>query len=305
MTSRRMKIAILGGRGQFGRSFLSAVACAGCSWETALLGRPDFDLATPALLEKALSEVAFDAVLNFAAFHDTDAAETETSLADTINAEAVAAMAAACRMQGARFFHISTDYVFGADKARRTPYREDDQGAPVNAYGKSKLRGELLAAAACERTYVIRVASLFGIPEDGRTGRNFVETVLSLAADATPLRIVDDQTMSPTSAADAANVLIALLRDDPGPGIYHATGTGAANWHQFACEILNQAGVKTEVAAIASDVSGRAAARPAYSVLDNAKAAGIAGPIPHWRDALAAYLKATGRLPALTQAGHR
>ena len=291
-----MRIVVLGPNGQFGSDFVRAARDSWPQAELVPLGRDRLDLTEPGAAAEAAAALGGDVWVNCTGYHRTDEAEGHASLAVRINAHAVRELGRACAGIGARLFHLSTDYVFGGDRARRAPYREADPAAPLNVYGMSKALGETLLLGENPNATVLRVASLFGAAGASGKGGNFVETMLRLARERPELRVVDDQTMSPTSTADAAAALVRLIRDEAPPGLYHLVNSGTATWHGFAAEILRQAGIATPVAAIASASLTQAAVRPAYSVLDNAKISAVVGALPDWRDALARYLRAKGHL---------
>jgi dTDP-4-dehydrorhamnose reductase len=291
-----MRIVVLGPNGQFGSDFVRAARQAWPGNEPILLGRDRLDLAKPGAVAEAVEAVRGEVWINCTGYHRTDEAEANAGLAFRINAEAVKELGQACGRIGARVFHLSTDYVFGGDRPRRTPYAEADPPRPLNVYGASKALGETLLFGQAARATVLRVASLFGVAGASGKGGNFVETMLRLARERPELRVVDDQTMSPTATADAAAALARLIRADAAPGLYHLVNSGAASWHGFTAEILRQAGLKTRLVPVASTELTQAAERPAFSVLDNRKVAAVVGEMADWREALARYLHAKGHL---------
>jgi dTDP-4-dehydrorhamnose reductase len=239
-----------------------------------------------------------DVVVNCAAYNFVDRAEAEPEAAFAVNAWGVRQLALACRDRGCLLVHFSTDYVFGLDEARATPYREDDAPGPVSAYGLSKLAGEYLVRALCPRHVVVRTCGLYGVWGSGGKGGNFVETMLRLAGQGKPLRVVADQVCTPSYAADMADATAALLRNGR-PGLYHLTNAGACSWHEFAAAVFELAGVRADLTAITSDEYGAPARRPRYSVLARGAcdALGLPSPRP-WREALAAYLNERRRRQA-------
>lgn len=291
-----MNLLVIGASGQLGRAFARAAAETLPGVTLTAAGRADIDLADPANVAEPLVARRFDAVVNFAAYHQTDDAEANAAAAFAMNAQAVRAIALVCAEKDVPFYHVSTDYVFGGDDERATPYRENDAMAPLNVYGASKALGETLARNAHGRTVILRVASLFGVPDPNRPGGNFVETMLRVAAAGKPLRVVDDQIMSPTNAGTAAAILARLIAAGVDSGTYHSVNSGCVSWFGFAEEIFRQAGVAADLTPVPSSAYPTPALRPRYSVLDNAKAAAAAGPIPDWREGLETYLRATGRL---------
>jgi dTDP-4-dehydrorhamnose reductase len=180
---------------------------------------------------------------------------------------------------------ISTDYVFAGDGDR--PYREDDPVAPKSAYGRTKLRGEELAADA-RRHLVVRTAWLYG-----HGGRNFVEAIRGqIDGGAESLKVVADQRGSPTYCNDLAEAVLDLMEADV-DGVVHAVNTGETTWHGFAVAIASLLGKDVEVLQVKTGEFPRPAPRPAYSVLDTSRLSGVLGrSIPPWEDALARYLEA-------------
>lgn len=291
-----MKVLVLGPNGQLGSDFIRAASAAGSGIEVQGIGRSDLDVSDLATLESRLSALSFDVLVNCTGYHRTDEAEANASLAFAVNAHAVQRMARACRVRGARFAHVSTDFVYGGDRARSRPHVESDETQPVNVYGASKAMGELLASAECEDILVVRVASLFGVAGASGKGGNFVETMLRLAKSQPELKVVADQTMSPTATADVARAMLELLEKRAPSGIYHVVNSGQATWHEFTCEIMRQTKHSVSVVAISSDKLNQAAKRPHYSVLNNAKTAAVVQPLPHWSEALAVYLRSKGHI---------
>ena len=289
-----MKVLLLGPRGQLGHDVRCAYEEAGEPFDLLPLARGKLDVSAPEKIERILSGLDFDILVNCTGYHKTDEVEGNATLAFAVNAHAVREMAQACAAKQARLVHISTDYVFGGDAARIRPLREDDPVAPVNVYGASKAMGETLARLACEDVVIFRVASLFGTAGASGKGGNFVETMIRIGREKGALRVVDDQTMSPTATADVARVLLRMLKEGCAPGLYHMVNDGSATWFEFAREIIRLAGVEAAVAPCSSEEYVTRAARPRYSALDNAKVSAAFGPMPPWQDALERYLHAKG-----------
>jgi dTDP-4-dehydrorhamnose reductase len=281
-----MKYAVVGAAGQLGRELLRRLGP-----QASALTRADADLTQPGAARAALERLRPEIVINCAAYNLVDRAEAEPQAAFAVNAWAVRELAAACRELGCLLAHYSTDYVFGLDEARRTPYAEGDAPGPVSVYGLSKLSGEYLVRATCPRHLVLRTCGLYGVWGAGGKGGNFVETMLRLAGQGKPLRVVDDQVCTPSYAADVAEATLALL-EAGAQGLYHVRSGGACSWHEFARAIFELAGVRADVTPITSAEFGAAARRPGYSVLGMGayEALGLPAPRP-WREALAAYLR--------------
>lgn len=280
-----MRIAVLGAQGQLGRDLVPRLG-----GEVVGLTRADADLADPASVRAKLLDVRPDAVVNCAAYNFVDKAETEPDAAFRVNADGVRHLADACREIGAHLVHVSTDYVFGLDESRTKPLAETDPPGPVSAYGLSKLTGEYWVRMRCPNALVIRTCGLYGVWGSGGKGGNFVETMLRVAGQGKPLKVVADQRCTPTYTADLAESLAKLIEKRT-TGLIHVTSAGDCSWHEFAAEIFRQAGVAADLTAISSADFGAPARRPGYSVLacDRLAEAGIV--MRPWTDALAAYLR--------------
>ncbi|HEX4782632.1 MAG TPA: dTDP-4-dehydrorhamnose reductase [Usitatibacter sp.] len=269
--------------------------------------RETMDLANPAEVVARIREAAPRAIVNAAAYTAVDRAESEPEAAHSANAVAPGLIAGEARRLGALLIHFSTDYVF--DGTKRTPYVEDDATNPLGAYGRSKLEGERAVLASGAAAIVLRTAWVYG-PH----GRNFLLTMLRLAAKGDPIRVVDDQLGAPTSSIAIARAVAALLGAGDGPitqegldpriasaGLYHATAEGETSWHGFARAIFEErsrgvAGFKAPpVEPIATEQYPTPATRPAYSVLSSEKLARTFGVrLGSWRDGLAEVLSALG-----------
>lgn len=240
------------------------------------------------LMRAAILELKPTLVINCAGYTAVDKAESEPELAMAVNAGGAEAVAKACREAGARLVHVSTDYVFDG-KARR-PYREDDPAKPINAYGRSKLEGESLVMKAHPMACVVRSAWLFG---PGRP--SFVDKLLALARQGQKLKVVTDQTGSPTYTLDLAKVLVEMGRRGV-RGVLHAVNLGQASRYELARQALKLAGLDPELVRPATNGDfNLLAARPEYSVLDGRRLARLrGGPMPTWMDALRRYLEIEG-----------
>ena len=292
----RLRALLLGPNGQLGHDVRRVHAKSGDAVDLVPVARETLDLAAPETIERALGGMHFDVLVNCAAYTRVDDAEDDDALAFAVNARAVQAMARVCAAKRARLLHVGTDYVFGGDRARRRPFREHDSIAPVNVYGASKAMGETLARLESDDVVILRVASLFGVAGGGGKGGNFVETMIRVGKEQETLRVVDDQTMSPTAAADVARVVLRMLTGGCEPGLYHVVNAGSATWFDFAREIVRRAGIDTAIVPCATGEHPVRAERPRYSVLDNARVCAAFGAMPTWQDALERYLRARGHL---------
>jgi dTDP-4-dehydrorhamnose reductase len=281
-----MKYAVIGAAGQLGRDL-----CPVLKGDVVPLSRQEADVTAADLLETTLRGLRPDVVINCAAYNFVDLAETEPESAFATNAWGVRNLARTCRELGCLLVHFSTDYVFGLDESRRTPYREEDAPGPVSAYGLSKLAGEYLLRATAPGHILIRTCGLYGVWGSGGKGGNFVETMLRLGGQGKPLRVVSDQFCTPSYTKDIASAAAALIATGS-PGLYHLTNSGSCSWHQFASKIFQLAGLKVDVTPISGAEYGAPARRPPYSVLamDALARTGVAVP-RSWDSAVEAYLR--------------
>ncbi len=278
---------ILGADGQLGTELQRC-------WPGALaLGRQQCDLTDLAALRHCLRDSRPGLILNAAAFTAVEQAEDAEDLALQVNARAPGVLAEEAARLGVPLVHYSTDYVFSGREGG--PLTEETSPAPLNAYGRSKLAGELAIQQSAARYLILRTSWVYS----GR-GNNFVNTILRRAHMQETLRVVDDQMGSPTWARDLAEstfracTLAQTIGWDEASGLYHLSADGETTWYALACEILSLAtrhgliqGEIPEVLPVSSADYGAKAARPARSVLCNRKFSARFGlRMPHWRAAL-------------------
>jgi dTDP-4-dehydrorhamnose reductase len=271
-----VKVLIVGSKGQLGRAL---AACAPAGAELTAHDLDTLDITDRASVEKVVDAVAPDLLLNAAAYTAVDKAEADEDAAYAVNATAVGLLASAARKAGAKFVHVSTDFVF--DGASSTPYRADATPNPLSAYGRTKNAGEALAGPDA---LIVRTAWVYG-----PTGGNFVRTMLRLMAERDEVRVVADQIGSPTYAPGLAAALWTLAGRGA-RGLHHYTDAGVASWYDFAVAIQEEAlaagllGEAKPVIPIATSDYPTPAKRPFYSVLDKRETfAALGGPSPHWR----------------------
>lgn len=277
-----MRILVTGASGQLG-SELSALPTS--HHEITAVTHTQCDLRDAAAVDELLRSMKPDAVINCAAWTKVDLAESQPEEAFAMNRDGAANVARACAATQTLLCHMSTDYVFG-DSAGQ-PLDEGAQPDPQNVYGASKLAGEdAVRSILPNRHLIVRTAWLYG-----RQGPNFVLTMLRLAQEQPTLRIVADQTGSPTWTGHLAPALLRLLEIDA-RGIFHLTSGESTTWHGFAEAILRDSGMgRVNVEAISSADYPVAARRPAYSVLDNRRWRELGEqPLRPWREGLRAYL---------------
>lgn len=224
-------------------------------------------------------------IINCAAWTNVDKAETAGDIVETLNAVAPENLAKVMKEAGGLLVHISTDYVFGGDPYN-TPCREDQKGTPTGVYGLTKLRGEQkIEATGCDHV-IIRTAWLYS-----EFGHNFVKTMLNLTATKPMLKVVFDQTGTPTYAGDLANVIFDIVENrkfEGNTGVYHFSNEGVCSWYDFTKMIALLAGhTDCDIEPCHSDEYPSPVTRPAYSVLDKTKIKETFGvKIPYWLDSL-------------------
>jgi len=278
-----MKYAVIGATGQLGRDLIPRL-----SGDVTSFGRAEADLTDETLLRTTLARLRPAVVLNCAAYNFVDKAESEPNAAFAVNAWGVRSLAKICAELDCLLVHFSSDYVFGMDSARTTPYQTADAPGPLSVYGMSKLAGEYAVRAECPRHFVIRTCGLYGVWGSGGKGGNFVETMLRLAGQGKSLRVVNDQYLTPSYTADVAECVAALIRTSR-HGLYHITNSGSCSWYEFAAKIFELAKIKADLTPIPTREYPTAARRPGYSVLSMNGLNAIGMPRT-WTEALAAYL---------------
>jgi len=270
---------VTGAGGMLGRDLVDVLGRRG--EDVTGLRRGDLDVTDEPAVRALILRVR-PAVVNCAAWTAVDDAEAREDEALLVNGRGAENVAAACAASGSRLVHVSTDYVFGGDGC--APYAEYDRAAPRTAYGRTKLAGEQAVLRLLPQTgYVARTAWLYGAH-----GPNFVRAMTGLERRQPFVDVVADQRGQPTWAVDVADQIVALARAAPRAGVYHATSSGEATWHELAVEVFRLLGADpARLRATTSAAFPRPAPRPAYSVLghDRHAAAGVE-PIGDWRTAL-------------------
>ena len=274
-----MKVLVTGAAGQLGREMVRVAGTA----VVAGLVRADLDVSDSAAVHEAVAGLRPDVVVNCAAWTDVDGCELDPERAQTVNADAVGFLAEACDEVGAHLVHVSTDYVFNGEAS--TPYGEDHPTDPVNAYGASKLAGEVAAGAGAT---VVRSTWLQPADLPGMVGR-----VIDSLEAGVPIRVMDDRRACPTFVADLVPVILRLGAERV-TGVVHATNAGVTSWHGFAREVARASGNDPELLVPVSETDldvSRPACRPTYSALDNTVLRGLGWePMRHHRDAIAAVV---------------
>ncbi len=276
-----MKVLVTGATGQLGYDVLKVLRARGIECRGA--GRKEFDLTDPAAASNFITSYGPDAVVHCSAYTAVDKAEDNVELCRKVNVEGPRNIARACKGIGAKMLYLSTDYVFPGTGV--APYEVDDPTGPQSVYGATKLGGEEAVKELLERYFIVRISWVFG-----KSGNNFVKTMLRLGKEHDEVRVVDDQIGSPTYTADLAPLLCDMIETEK-YGTYHATNEGTCSWAEFAAEIFRQAGVPAKVTPIPSGEYPTKAKRPFNSRMSK-RSLDRAGfrRLPDWRDALERYL---------------
>jgi dTDP-4-dehydrorhamnose reductase len=273
-----VKVLVTGAGGMLGRDVVRAALEA--NHEVAAYPRAELDVTDGPGVARVFKRELPGAVVHCAAYTDVDGAEGDPARATAVNADGARNVAAAAEVVQARVIYSSTDYVF--DGRKGAPYVESDEPAPESVYGRSKLAGEHETAAATPLHMIVRTSWLFGTG-----GQNFVETMLSLAAELGEVMVVRDQVGCPTYTGHLAQALVRLCSTEA-YGIHHIAGAGECSWFEFAGEIFRQADVECRVLSSTTDEFPRPAPRPPYSVLETERSEALR--LPDWQRGLSAYL---------------
>jgi dTDP-4-dehydrorhamnose reductase len=264
------KILVTGSNGQLGKE-LQQLSSSRPEYEFVFMSKEELPVDNAGLLKDSFKKHLPKYCINCAAHTAVDTAESEQQLAFQINAEAVGAMAAACKEHDCHFIHVSTDYVFDGKASK--PYREDFPTNPQSVYGASKLEGERLALEFNPAAIIIRTAWVYS-----EFGKNFVKTMLRLMSERQEINVVNDQVGSPTYAADLAGAILQIItqlgstgKSPANGGIYNYTNSGIISWYDFAFAIKKISASSCKVNPIPTTQYPTPAKRPAYSVLDKSK----------------------------------
>lgn len=262
-----MNILVTGANGQLGNCMRNAVGNSKDNYiftDVAELDITDADAVTAFVKDNDIN-----VIVNCAAYTNVDKAETDAAFAEKLNAEAVGNLADAIKGVDGTLIHISTDYVFGGDPYN-TPCKEDQKGTPTGVYGLTKLHGEQAIERSGCKALIFRTAWLYS-----EYGKNFVKTMLNLTATKPELKVVFDQTGTPTYAQDLAQAIHDIIKNrkfEGNEGIYHYSNEGVCSWYDFTKMIAEIAGnTGCDIQPCHSDEFPSPVKRPAYSVLDKTK----------------------------------
>jgi dTDP-4-dehydrorhamnose reductase len=283
-----MRILVTGGNGQLGHCI--RLAAAHSAHEYIFKDVDDLDITDPEAVALDVKVNRYDVIVNCAAYTNVERAEDQADIALRINAEAASYLAEAARDNGVQLIHVSTDYVFGGNQ-NNTPCSEDQPANPTGVYGSTKLKGEEAITASGCHYVILRTAWLYS-----EFGNNFVKTMLQLTATKPQLKVVFDQTGTPTYARDLAQAITDLIetrRYEGHDGIYHYSNEGVCSWYDFTRMIAEYAGHDAcDVQPCHSSEFPSKVVRPSYSVLDKSKFKATFGlKVPYWTDSLKLCVK--------------
>ncbi len=280
MSTNDTMIAILGGRGMLGTDLVEI--CGQEGFDVKVFDLPEFDITNSQQFKEAVGSAKI--IVNCAAYTNVDGAESETKLAHQVNAEAVGRLGAFVKEANAWLLHVSTDFVF--DGLSDRPYVETDHPNPLNEYGRSKLAGERLLSQSGCRHCIMRVEWTYG-----QSGRNFVTKLIQHAKTEKVLKVVDDQTGSPTATTEVASVICKLLRLKP-EGLFHFASSGYVSRYGMAEFIFDKLSMDVNLLTCKTSDYTSAAARPLNSRFDCSKIEALLDePIESWRVPLERFLR--------------
>ena len=282
-------ILITGAKGQLGNE-LKVVSKNFYGYHFIFTDLDTLDITNQEQTSEFIKQSGPDWIVNCASYNLVDKAESEPDRAMLINGTAIKNITEVIRGSECRFIHISSDYVY--DGQSNVPYNEYTPANPISVYGRSKLAGEKFALLH-QGSMIIRTSWLYS-----SFGNNFVKTILRHAAEKESLKVVFDQTGTPTYAADLAGAIMSIvsgvIRNQIAlnAGIYNYSNEGVCTWYDFASEIIKEAGLNCQVNPVLTKDYKQVAQRPVYSVMDKSKIKNNYGlSIPYWRTSLNKCMK--------------
>ncbi|MBI3342381.1 dTDP-4-dehydrorhamnose reductase [Candidatus Curtissbacteria bacterium] len=291
----KLTIVLVGASGQLGSDIVK-VFSEKKDVRIFALEHSQIEVSNPKSIAKVLDPLKFKVLINTAAYHRVDEIEDNIQKALEVNGLAARYLSEYTNKRKAKVVFFSTDYVFGRDIKRKTPYLESDIPGPLNSYGISKLVGEFFTQTYNADSLVVRTSGLYGIRGSSGKGGNFIETMLQKAKDGQNIKVVGDQILSPTYTLNLAEQLYLLTRQNK-KGLFHAVSEGQCSWYEFACEIFKQTKVRAKLSRTNSRQWVTPAKRPTYSVLKNQKLKKSKLLIMNsWKTNLKLYLKEKGHI---------
>ncbi|MCQ6960964.1 dTDP-4-dehydrorhamnose reductase [Mucilaginibacter aquariorum] len=281
------KTIVFGASGQLGQCFKKLAADNNLDY-LIFPNEDEANILDTEALEKIFATYQPTFAINCAAYTAVDKAEDDVATASKVNITGVENLARLCSKHDTTLIHTSTDFVFKGDVS--SPLKEDSVAKPINVYGQTKLDGEKVIPVLLDKYFIIRTGWLYS-----EFANNFVKTMLKLGAERDELKVIADQTGTPTYAIDLAGCIISIIQSDSiAYGIYHYSNEGIASWYDFSKAIFELSGTDVKVIPVPTSEYKTRAVRPAYSVMDKSKIKQTFGlQIPYWRDSLAVCI---GRL---------
>ncbi|NND87654.1 MAG: dTDP-4-dehydrorhamnose reductase [Flavobacteriaceae bacterium] len=278
------KIMVTGAQGQLG-SCIRNIAKQHTDKQWQFYSKEQLDITNKKAIQAVFELENFDFCINAAGFTNVEKAESEVEKAFELNAEALRELSLQCKEHQTTLIHLSTDYVF--DGRSKQPYLETDSTRPLNVYGTSKRKGEVIIEESGCRYIIIRTSWLYS-----QHGHNFLKTVLRFAADERPMKITTEQTGTPTNANDLAQAIMVIVENIPQEsGIYHISNTGEATWYDFAEEIIANTAKMNHSVLQKTDHYPTFAERPSFSVLNcNKYCSTFDQTLPNWKNSLKSLL---------------
>ncbi|MDP1853677.1 MAG: dTDP-4-dehydrorhamnose reductase [Candidatus Omnitrophota bacterium] len=293
---KKQKILITGSSGMLGRALCDVLSRSYQVFGIDLENRNKLknflvcDITKFEQVKKAILVVLPNIIIHTAAYTDVDGCEVDKKKSEVVNKQGAINVAKICQDINATLFFISTDYIFNGKK--KSSYRENDAPSPLNIYGRAKFEAEEFIRHNLSEYFIVRTSWLYGAK-----GKNFVDTIRATAQSNSPLKVIDDQTGSPTYVVDLSEAIKNLMdkiNDCPKKysGIYHITNSGKCSWYQFAKKITKINKLNAKIIPMKSSQLTRPAKRPKNSLLSNVKFNRlIHKPMRSWRKALGEYLK--------------
>ncbi len=283
-----MNILVTGANGQLGTALRNSSANSVDKY--IFTDVTELDITDAEAVKKAVTDNGIDVIVNCAAYTNVDKAEDDAQFAELLNATAVRNLAEAVKLNDGTLIHVSTDYVFGKEPYN-VPCREDQTGTPTGVYGLTKLHGEQEIKKSGVKALIFRTAWLYS-----EYGRNFVKTMLGLTSTKPELKVVFDQTGTPTYAQDLADAIFHIIENrmiNGNEGIYHYSNEGVCSWFDFTKIIAELAGnTQCDIQPCHSSEFPSKVVRPSYSVLDKTKFKETFGlKVPYWTDSLKKCIK--------------
>ena len=290
MNQKRTKILITGAESQLGKT-LRMLPDFNENFNFVFKNKYTLDISNKKKLKNFFKENSFDYCFNFAAYTNVTQAESDKKKCFEVNVKGVANLAKAAKKHDFTLVHISTDYVF--DGFKEKPYLETDEPNPLNVYGESKLLGEQIIEQYLKKYIIVRTSWLYS-----RFNKNFVKTILNLSKSKQKLKLINDQTGTPTYADDLIKFILFLtetIENNPKKnyfGLYHFSNRGKTTWYDFGKKILEYAGIEKVIKPIDTSRFNSTVKRPAYSVLSKSSIKDIFEYKPRkWETALKDYFQ--------------